>query len=64
MLLATTYSCCRLKGLEWFLDTMKNHSSNEEAKKNSADHSKEIADKSHPIHDVWDLALIAYSAYG
>jgi hypothetical protein len=54
MLLATTYSFSRLQGLEGFLNTMKQHSS-EDSKKNAGEYSKEIADKSHPIHlfEIW-----------
>ena len=63
MLLGTTYTLCKLNGVEWFLNTAKQHSS-DESKKSDVDYSKDIADKAHPIHDIWDLAMIAYSAYG
>lgn len=63
MLLGTTYTLCKLNGVEWFLNTAKQHSS-DESKKSDVDYSKDIEDKAHPIHDIWDLAMIAYSAYG
>lgn len=71
MLLATTYSLCRFSGLGWFLKTMKEHSTDADEgtplKKNDdedADIQKLVNDKSHPINEVWGLAMIAYSAYG
>lgn len=65
LLLVTTYSYCRFSGLEWYLKTISEHSS--APKKNDDDDNateKAIADESNPIHSVWDLAMIAYSAYG
>ena len=60
LLLATTYSCCRFGGLEWYLRTV-----NQQKKDKKKDGDKNIvADKSNPIHSIWDLAMIAYSAYG
>lgn len=61
LLLATTYSCFRFYGLEWYLKTINQHSS---ALKKNDDEAKSIKDESSPIHSVWDLALVAYSAYG
>mmetsp|Transcript_17797 Transcript_17797/g.42846 ORF Transcript_17797/g.42846 Transcript_17797/m.42846 type:complete len:162 (+) Transcript_17797:136-621(+) len=63
LLMVTTYSYCRLSGLEWYLKTINEHA----PKKNDDDTAaakKAIDDKSNPIHDVWELAMIAYSAYG
>lgn len=63
LLLATTYSYCRFSGLEWYLNTINQHSS--APKKNDDDAAKlSITDESNPIHSVWDLAMLAYSAYG
>lgn len=60
MLLAITYSYCRFSGLEWYLNTTM-----PKGKKNDDEAIiKSIKDKSNPIHSVWDLAMIAYSAYG
>jgi hypothetical protein len=63
MLLVGTYSACKVSGLGWYLDEMKKHS---EKKDDDDDEviTKMVMDKSHPIHSVWDLAMIAYSAYG
>lgn len=63
MLLAGTYSACKLSGLGWYLTEMKKHSE----KKNDDDDeviAKLVKDESHPIHSVWDIAMTAYSAYG
>lgn len=63
MLLAGTYTACKLSGLGWYLTEMKKHSE----KKNDDDDeviAKLVKDESHPIHSVWDIAMTAYSAYG
>lgn len=63
MLLAGTYSACKLSGLGWYLNEMKKHTE----KKNDDDDeviAKLVKDESHPIHSVWDIAMTAYSAYG
>jgi len=62
LLLATTISCCKLSGMEWYLKTINEHSS--APKKNDDNVAKSINDDSSPIHSVWELAMIAYSAYG
>ena len=61
LLLATTYSCCRFGGLEWYLRTVNQQK--KDKKKDDGDKNI-VADKSNPIHSIWDLAMIAYSAYG
>lgn len=64
MLLVGTYSAFKLSGLKWYLEEMKKHS---EQKKNDDDDeviAKLVDNNSHPIHSVWELAMIAYSAYG
>ena len=63
LLLATTYSYCRFSGLEWYLKSINQHAPASK-KRDDGDIAKAIKDESHPIHSVWDLALIAYSAYG
>ena len=63
MLLVGTYSACKLSGLKWYLDEMKKHS---EQKKNENDDeviAQPVENNSHLIHSVWELAMIAYSAY-
>jgi len=64
LLLATTYSCCRFSGLQWFLETTNQHSSVERKKNDDVRIAAINADESNPIHSVWDLAMVAYSAYG
>ena len=58
MLLATTYLCCRLYGLEWYLITTKQLSAAVK-KKDDDKIDKSMKDGSGPIHSVWDLAMIA-----
>ena len=62
LLLGTTYTCCRFSGMEWYLKTMNQHSSNKK-QDDDADITKLIQSEDHPIHPVWDL-VSAYSAYG
>eukprot|EP00640_Fibrocapsa_japonica_P007769 CAMPEP_0113943398 /NCGR_PEP_ID=MMETSP1339-20121228/23230_1 /TAXON_ID=94617 /ORGANISM="Fibrocapsa japonica" /LENGTH=154 /DNA_ID=CAMNT_0000948255 /DNA_START=304 /DNA_END=768 /DNA_ORIENTATION=- /assembly_acc=CAM_ASM_000762 len=64
LLLVTTYSCCRFYGLKWYLKTINQHSSDPKKNDDVDGATDQIADKSNPIHSVWDLAMIAYSAYG
>eukprot|EP00584_Thalassiosira_punctigera_P013930 CAMPEP_0172555514 /NCGR_PEP_ID=MMETSP1067-20121228/58458_1 /TAXON_ID=265564 ORGANISM="Thalassiosira punctigera, Strain Tpunct2005C2" /NCGR_SAMPLE_ID=MMETSP1067 /ASSEMBLY_ACC=CAM_ASM_000444 /LENGTH=107 /DNA_ID=CAMNT_0013344037 /DNA_START=139 /DNA_END=459 /DNA_ORIENTATION=- len=42
---------------------MNKHSS-DPPKKSDDDATNSIKDGSNPIHSVWDLAMVAYSAYG
>ena len=62
LLLGSIYPSFRFFGLEYFFKTMNQHSSG--PKKNDDDVAKSVSDESDPIHSVWDLALMAYSAYG
>ena len=61
LLLATTYSCCRFQGLEWYLKTISEQAA---ASKKNDDEATTNFSASNPIHSVWDLAMIAYSSYG
>ena len=64
MLLVGTYSAFKLSGLKWYLDEMKKHSEQKKSDNDDEVIAKLVDNNSHPIHSVWELAMIAYSAYG
>lgn len=66
LLLVTTYSCCKFGGSQWYLKTMKEHKVSDQSgkAKKSDDGVVNATASNEDVDTVWELAMIAYSAYG